>query len=294
MQNVRYESHVCALYFEKKTNPNLLICIMPRANVLLFLLIICLADLAICDRCCVINYHELPRYDLIKTNWRSNQLIISRKVVSNVKKCEEFAASKRALAFNLASKRNRAGSQENTCQVLQCPEDRNLTTLVRAANYRYYSMYPLFSLPENATIECIPKAGMFIFSSESLNYTQAQSFCQKRNASLAHVISEERTEGLARFLLQNHPNFVGLSNNDKERIWKNEFGESLSCFDYRAWGEGQPSHFKGCVALVNPSAESSPPFWKVVPCQISLPFICEISPLPQRSSRQHHRNHHRT
>lgn len=69
-------------------------------------------------------------------------------------------------------------------------------------------------------------------------------------------------------------------------------GESLSCFDYRAWGEGQPSHFKGCVALVNSPSERSPPFWKVMPCYTSLPFICEISPLPQRSFRQYHKNHH--
>lgn len=173
---------------------------------------------------------------------------------------------------------------------------------------------------------------MFIFSSESLNYTQAQSFCRKRNASLAHVISEERTEGLAKFMSQNHSSFVGLSN--KEGIWKNDFGkwqffyrlylarqilrekesdkfaeyselyffphrkyiikfdtgESLSCFDYRAWGEGQPSH-RGCVTLVNPPAKSSPPFWKVVPCYVSLPFICEISPLSQRS-RKHKNRHH--
>ncbi|XP_070168703.1 uncharacterized protein [Polyergus mexicanus] len=265
---------------------------MPCYNILSFLLIIYAVYLVICDHCCGINYHELPRYDLIKINWRSNQPIVSREVVSNVKKCEEFAASKKALAFNIVSMRNRAGRRENMCQALQCPEDRNMTTLVPATNYRYYSMYLVFSLPENATIECIPKAGMFIFSSESLNYTQAQSFCRKRNASLAHIISEERTEGLAKFVSQNHPSFVGLSNNNnKERIWKNEFGESLSCFDYRAWGEGQPSHFKGCVALVNPPGEKSPPFWKVMPCYASLPFICEISPLSQRSSRRYHRNH---
>lgn len=111
------------------------------------------------------------------------------------------------------------------CQALQCPEDRNMTTLVPAANYKYYSMYSVSSLPENTTIECIPKAGMFIFSSESLNYTQAQSFCRKRNSSLAHVISEERTEGLVKFVSQNRPSFVGLSN--KEGIWKNDF-ENIS------------------------------------------------------------------
>lgn len=68
-------------------------------------------------------------------------------------------------------------------------------------------------------------------------------------------------------------------------------GEPLSCFDYRAWGEGEPSHSKGCVALANPSVKSSAPFWKVMPCHTSLPFICEISPLFQESSKQSHENH---
>lgn len=179
----------------------------------------------------------------------------------------------------------------------------------------------------NATVECIPKAGIFMLSSESLNYTEARSFCQKRNASLAHVISEERTEGLAKFVSENLPRFVGLSSGEnKERIWKNEFGNSrlqiccskqdnfsnrmpkqktekwlcfsigepLSCFDYRAWGEGEPSHSKGCVALANPPAKSSPPFWKVIPCRTSLPFICEVSPLSRESPKQRHENRHRT
>ncbi|EZA61496.1 hypothetical protein DMN91_004338 [Ooceraea biroi] len=226
----------------------------------------------------------------MRNNSRSNQPIISRRVVSNVTECKEFAASKKALAFNFVSARSRAGKQENTCQALQCPEDHNMTTLMPAVNYNYYSMYPVFIPPVNATLKCIPKAGMFLFSSESLNYTQARSFCHKWNASLAHVISEERTEGLGKFVSQNVSSFVGLSSSVKEKIWKNEFSEPLSCFDYRAWGEGEPSHSKGCVALVNPS-ESSPPFWKLIPCHTSLPFICEISPLPERSSR-HRRNHH--
>lgn len=79
-------------------------------------------------------------------------------------------------------------------------------------------------LSENTSLECIPKAGMFLFSSDSLNYTQARSFCQERNASLAHVISEVRTDGLGRYVSPSIPSFVGLSNSDGERIWKNEYG----------------------------------------------------------------------
>lgn len=86
---------------------------MSCVDLLLFFFIICAAYLAICDRCCLINYQKLPQYDLIKTNRRSNQPIISRKVVSNVEECKEFAASKRALAFNLASTRKHAGMRYN-------------------------------------------------------------------------------------------------------------------------------------------------------------------------------------
>lgn len=82
---------------------------MPSINSILFIFIIYAAYSTICDRCCLINRHELPRYDLIKTNSRSSQPIISRKVVSNVNECKEFAASKRALAFNFVSARNRTG-----------------------------------------------------------------------------------------------------------------------------------------------------------------------------------------
>lgn len=77
-------------------------------------------------------------------------------------------------------------------------------------------------------MECIPKAGIFVFSTEKLNYLEARSFCHKRNASLAHVISEERTEGLGKLVSQNLPRFVGLSSGEnRERVWKNEFGNSL-------------------------------------------------------------------
>ncbi|KAL0123131.1 hypothetical protein PUN28_007636 [Cardiocondyla obscurior] len=253
---------------------------MPNVSLISLLFLTYVVYSTICDRCCLINHRELPRYDLLKTNSRSRQPIISRRVVANVDECKKFAASKKALGFNFATTRNRTGGRENSCQALQCPEDFNMTTLVPTANCKYYSMYPVLSPPINATVECIPKAGIFILPSEILNYTEARDFCQKRNSSLAHVISEERTEGLGKFVAHNLHRYVGLSSgDDKERIWKNEFGEPLSCFDYRAWGEGEPSHSKGCVALANPSDKSSPPFWKVVPCRVPLPFICEISPL---------------
>jgi hypothetical protein len=52
-------------------------------------------------------------------------------------------------------------------------------------------------------------------------------------------------------------------------------GDALSCFDYRAWDSGEPSHSRGCVGLIK-AEHKSDPVWKVIPCGIELPFICEI------------------
>ncbi|XP_015436509.1 PREDICTED: uncharacterized protein LOC107191881 [Dufourea novaeangliae] len=257
-------------------------------------LVICLTvyliiNVILCDRCCKINSRRLPYYKLIKSNARSNQLILSRRTVRNVNECREFALAKKALAFNyglekkwdsLTTRNKKHKKVKKICQALQCPEIHNFTVLIRDKNYKYYSMYPSYILPgPNLTLACIPTAGVFVFSSNNVNYSQAQNSCQKINSSLAHIISEERTSGLAKYISQNTPTFVGLSNNDREKIWKNEFDEPLSCFKYRAWGEGEPSHIKGCVGLVKSSNSEGGSFWKVLPCNSLLHFICEISPI---------------
>ncbi|KAK2587591.1 hypothetical protein KPH14_003719 [Odynerus spinipes] len=234
-----------------------------------------LLDSSVCDRC-AINLRKLPSYKLSRSGARSNQVVVSRKVIRNLDECERFAISKKALAFNFGLNINL--NERNICQVLQCPEIRNSSLLTKDKNYRYYSMYPNYIPSEEGTVVCVPKAGIFILSSNNLNYTQAETFCRKLNGSLAHVISEERTNGLAKFTSHKIPRYIGLSNNDDERIWKNAFGEPLSCFEYRAWGIGEPSNSRGCVAIVTPSNAHGVPFWKVVPCYVALPFICEISP----------------
>ncbi|XP_076171648.1 C-type lectin domain family 6 member A isoform X1 [Ptiloglossa arizonensis] len=246
------------------------------------------------DRCCRINSRQLTYYNyykLIKSNARSNQSILSRTTVSSVNECKKFAMAKKALAFNYGSETNRheweIGNQNKnnnarmTCQALECPEIYNFTTFVRDKNYKYYSMYlDSISTGTNFTLACVPRTGVFVFSSNNLNYSQAQISCQKMNASVAHIISEERTNGLAKYISQNTPTFVGLGNRDRENIWKNEFDEPLSCFKYRAWGKEEPSHSKGCVGLVQPSNKSElGPYWKVLPCDSTLRYVCEISPL---------------
>ncbi|XP_053975358.1 uncharacterized protein LOC128874553 [Hylaeus volcanicus] len=265
---------------------------MNRVGVILVVSTACLTgNLISSDRCCEINSRQLPYYKLIRSNARSNQVILSRTTVANVNECKEFALAKKALAFNYGLETDRREWNFDTrrkrsnraskimCQALECPEIHNFTTFVRDKNYKYYSMYPNnVSIDTNFTLACIPRTGVFVFSSNNLNYSQAQISCQKMNASLAHVISEERTNGLARHISENAPTFVGLSNRDHENIWKNEFEEPLSCFMYRAWAEGEPSHSKGCVGLVQPFKSEPGPFWRVVPCDSTLNFICEVSP----------------
>ncbi|KAF3426297.1 hypothetical protein E2986_13347 [Frieseomelitta varia] len=261
---------------------------MSKLILVLSYLIACLIlNLIMCDNCYQINSRQLPHYKLVKSNARSNQLILSRKMVQNVNECRNFASAKKALAFNYGTENDdhelNIGNQNKRrtrrmCQALECPEIYNFTTLVKDKNYKYYSTYPsIIPTGSNFTLACIPKAGIFVFSSNNLNYSQAQTACQKINASLAHIISEERTNGVAKYILPNTPTFVGLSNRNDEKIWQNEFGESLSCFNYRAWGKGQPSHSKGCVTLVQQLEFGS--FWNVVPCNSVLFFICEISPM---------------
>ncbi|XP_076397700.1 C-type lectin domain family 6 member A isoform X2 [Megachile rotundata] len=262
-----------------------------------FLTVFLIIDSIVCHPCCQINSSKLPRYKLMKSNARLNQFILSRTVVQNVNECKKFALVKKALAFNYGlgtdyyetidikdwntvTEHNKgARTPKKVCEALQCPEVHNFTMLTRDRNYKYYSTYPSSLAPGSSfTLACIPRTGMFIFSHNNLNFSQAQAACQKMNASLAHIISEERTHGLAKYISQNAPTFVGLSNRNGNSVWQNEFDEPLSCFNYRAWGKEEPSHSKGCITLVQPKSGLGP-FWKVVPCDSSLPFICEISPM---------------
>lgn len=86
-----------------------------------------------------------------------------------------------------------------------------------------YLFYKFLTLATNGSLSCVPRVGLFLFFEEPFNFPAAQLVCGKLNATLAHVISEERTEGLMR-IIGNVPTFVGLSSQGEKRSWKNEFG----------------------------------------------------------------------
>ncbi|XP_066589699.1 uncharacterized protein [Prorops nasuta] len=249
--------------------------------------------LVFADSCCRINLRDPPGYELIRSKVRSEKIILSTRNVQSLEKCMDFSVSKKALAFNYGRVDESINANSNTtetsrandafCEALQCPET-NLKFMKNDTNYQYYSMYPINITSSNGNVECVPKAGLFLFSNVTLNYTDARAYCKKFNASLAHVISDERSSGFAEFISDKTPSFVGLSNLDNDRLWKNEFGEPLDCFDYRAWGPGEPSHSRGCVGITRLPGSKSLSFWKVLPCKLSFRFICEIFPYKKSSS----------
>ncbi|CAD6233839.1 GSCOCG00007334001-RA-CDS [Cotesia congregata] len=246
-----------------------------KLNIYLFYLLLILILIVEANKCFTVNNNDLvPQYELIK-NSRSIKSVIVEKKLSLIE-CQKLAITRKALAFNFYKKNNK----KLNCQLLECPEINSFSSLIRDNKFNYYSLYPRYLYPVNITVKCLPRVGVFIISEESKNYTDAKKTCEEVNGKLAHIISEERTEGLAKFITHNTPVFVGLSNrrSSKDRFWKNEFDEPLDCFDYRGWNKGEPSASRGCVGLIVTKSVISDktPAWRVLPCSQSLPFICEI------------------
>lgn len=90
---------------------------------------------------------------------RSNMTVIGWEDFSSVQKCMEYAKSLRGMAINFSPqdrrKRNRFENKTRSwrdespdaeevffsCQVLNCPEFRNFSSMVNDTRYDYYSLY---------------------------------------------------------------------------------------------------------------------------------------------------------
>lgn len=124
------------------------------------------------------------------------------------------------------------------------------------------------SAPTNIT--CIPNIGVFLYSNEPFNFSNALDTCQRQSGSLAHIISEHRTNALSDMVLEesfnarnsnliegtptSEPNgtlplprirfrhaWAGL----REVKYSGKFfttteDEPIECFLYRAWHPAQP------------------------------------------------------
>lgn len=122
------------------------------------------------------------RFHALRHCQRSNRTIVGLTNTATVAECAEYARKKRGLAFNFgpknrndtnlydvlnaqeAVKSNRSvltpkGTDTITtdpeeffnCQVLECPENQNLSTIVNDTRFDYYSLYtrPLRKCPRS-------------------------------------------------------------------------------------------------------------------------------------------------
>ncbi|XP_058126386.1 uncharacterized protein LOC131283098 [Anopheles ziemanni] len=277
------------------------------------LLIPSLAAVAICEQQAKRIVH---RFYPLRHCQRSNRTVIGLANVKTVRECANLARHKQALAFNYAPEgRNRSnlfvvalereqnsssrpspwkptqlpssgGVEEGfedfyNCHVLDCPEYRNLSTIVNDTRFDYYSLYARNLPSANAT--CIPSIGMFSFEEIKLNYSNAYNSCVSLGGSLAHIVSDTRTFYLSKYISTlPHANqsssdksgslfFVGLNETIRDRFFTSS-DERLDCFIFRAWAPGHPERNRhpGCVALTDEGS------WKVFSCNRSLPYICEL------------------
>lgn len=98
---------------------------------------------------------------------------------------------------------------------------------------------------------------MFILNDNKLNYTQAFNVCHTLGGSLAHVVSEIRTNMLSKMIANEaganmNRNITSIKENitlgeayvGLSEITKGAFitsgKEPLECFLYRAWAPGHP------------------------------------------------------
>ncbi|XP_014205630.1 uncharacterized protein LOC106637377 [Copidosoma floridanum] len=236
----------------------------------MLLLLLLLSFFMTTESCKNLDVRRAISYRLIKANAQSKQDVMTRRRVASVSKCMDFAENKNALAFYF----ERTVSNEANCLLLRCPESVGIPQLMNVTGVDYYSAYPNNRRAENLSVICVENVGLFTIFPDRLNFTEARDSCRKIHGSLADVSNEARSRGLASMVNESIA-YVGLSNEGNQRLWKNEFGDLLSCHDYRAWDSGEPSHSRGCVGLIQADYKNDP-VWRVVPCATKLPYICEL------------------
>ncbi|XP_055637252.1 uncharacterized protein LOC129775973 isoform X2 [Toxorhynchites rutilus septentrionalis] len=274
----------------------------------LFGLICCVISLSpiIPSQICSLHRDRIKhRFYALRHCQRSNQTVIGLANFRSARDCAKYARQKHGLAFNFAPKsRNHTnwydvGKTSRTkaevlprdpntsadpkefynCEILECPEFQNMSSIVNDTRFDYYSLYTRTLPSGNAT--CVGSVGMFILEDRKLNYSLAQNECSSKGGSLAHVASETRTNMLSKLFacnntLKNTTNaieevYVGLSEAQGNKFFTSA-NEPLECFLYRAWAPGHPrkSHQSRCITLTNLN------MWTISKCNVPRRFVCEL------------------
>lgn len=122
-------------------------------------LLLCLVHTCAALKCTKLKEQNKHIYAPLRHCQRSNMTIIGWQNFNSVQKCMEFAKSVKGMAFNFSpAKRRKRNRFENrtrswkdeqidveeaffSCQVLNCPEYRNFSTMINDTRYDYYSLY---------------------------------------------------------------------------------------------------------------------------------------------------------
>lgn len=127
---------------------------------LLLIILSTLIQVTVSAECSTLNDRNKHIYAPLRHCQRSNMTVIGWQNFNAVQKCMEFAKSIKGMAINFSpasrQKKNRfenktrswrdekvADAEEAffSCQVLQCPEYRNYSTMLNDTRYDYYSLY---------------------------------------------------------------------------------------------------------------------------------------------------------
>lgn len=232
----------------------------------------------------MLSFYKPSEFFAIRHCQRSKGTIIGLRNVSSLDRCAQFAREKKGMAFNFAKqergymnlfdtlKKNETSKipkkvdlesfeQFFNCEVIECPEYGNFSSIINDTRFDYFSLYGLprktlpksfytctlsniFTAFKNAT--CLPGVGMFILDDRPQNYSNAKKMCNTLGGSLSHILSETRTNSLSAFIRKNLNEtigteaYVGLNETIKGKF-NTSADEPISCFTYRAWAPEQPA-----------------------------------------------------
>ncbi|GAA6084605.1 C-type lectin domain family 4 member M-like [Tachysurus ichikawai] len=111
----------------------------------------------------------------------------------------------------------------------------------------------------------------YYISAAKKTWSESRQDCRKRGADLAIINTSEKRDFIVT-QLSNNEAWIGLSDRDREGVWKWVDGSPLTT---RFWCQGEPNNAgdEDCAETGSPSRNC----WNDQPCQSQLIWICEKS-----------------
>ncbi|XP_037388805.1 hepatic lectin-like isoform X2 [Pygocentrus nattereri] len=115
-------------------------------------------------------------------------------------------------------------------------------------------------------------SSVYYISTEKKSWSESRKDCRARGADLL-IINSRGEQDFTEMLRRGQKTWIGLSDQDTERVWKWVDGSALTT---RFWGSGEPNSRAGdedCVVTGQTSDPSQN--WADYPCNAHFVWICE-------------------